>query len=239
MEEGHPSQTAEGAAIMRALHQTLDADPKILDDPIAPQLVDAQSDFYRSRVALLNRLPKAVGLRLKATFVMRSRYTEDCLAECFAKGVRQYVILGAGLDTFAYRQPLWAGSLRLLEVDHPATRQWKRDRLAAANITLPENLRQVPIDFEKTSLADGLSIGGLNRSAPAFFSMLGVTQYLSVDALDATLRFLLSLPPSSETVFSFVLPDQALPPDEASLAQAFVAQFAAMGEPWLSRFVPE
>jgi hypothetical protein len=116
MEEGHPSVTAEGAAVMRALHQTPDHDPKILDDPVSVRLVDTQSDFYRSRLDHLRQLPTPTRLRLEATFVMRSRYTEDCLSEAFGAGVRQYVLLGAGLDTFAYRQPSWAilfESLRL------------------------------------------------------------------------------------------------------------------------------
>jgi methyltransferase (TIGR00027 family) len=100
------------------------------------------------------------------------------LAESSIKGVRQYVILGAGLDTFACRQPSWANSFRIIEVDHPATQEWKRGRLAASNIPLPENLSLIPIDFEKISLAEGLSRAGLDFSAPAFFSMLGVSQYL-------------------------------------------------------------
>jgi methyltransferase (TIGR00027 family) len=239
MEQGRPSLTAVGAAVMRALHQTLDGDPKILDDPIAPRLIDQQDDFYKSRVELLERLPPGVGLRFRSGFVMRSRYAEDCLADSFADGVRQYVLLGAGLDTFAYRQPSWARSFRIFEVDHAATQAWKRDYLAAANIALPDNLSLVSIDFEKVSLAEGLSAAGLDFSAPAFFSLLGVSQYLSEEALDLTLKFVLSLPVSSELVFSFVLQDQAAPPDEAALMKIIVTQAAAIGEPWLSRFIPE
>src|SRR6185437_6320960 len=95
MDEELPSVTAEGAAVMRALHQTLDDEPKILDDPISPRLVDAHSDFYQSRLKLLERLPPLTRLRLKATFVMRSRFAEDCLAEAVTNGLRQYVVLGA------------------------------------------------------------------------------------------------------------------------------------------------
>src|SRR5262249_39561033 len=126
MDEERPSLTAEGAAEMRALHQTIDGEPKILDDPISVRLVDPPSDSYWSRVERLERMPEPSRLRFKATFVMRSRYAEDCLAEAFSNGVRQYVLLGAGLDTFAYRQPPWANSLRIFEVDHPATQRWKR-----------------------------------------------------------------------------------------------------------------
>src|SRR5215472_13102309 len=124
MDEERPSVTAEGAAVMWTIHQTLDGEPKILDDPISPRLIDTQSDFYKSRIELLERLPELTRMQLKATFVMRSRYAEDCLAEVFQKGVRQYVLLGAGLDTFAYRQPPWARSLQIFEIDRPATQGW-------------------------------------------------------------------------------------------------------------------
>jgi Leucine carboxyl methyltransferase len=120
MNEEHPSVTAEGALIMRALHQILDDEPKVLDDPIAPQLINLESEFYKSRLELLERLPVSLKMRVRSGFVMRSRYTEDCLLESFGNGVRQYVLLGAGFDTFAWRQPPWAASLQVFEVDHPA-----------------------------------------------------------------------------------------------------------------------
>jgi methyltransferase (TIGR00027 family) len=176
MNEEHPSMTAEGALIMRALHQMLDDDPKILDDPIAPQLIDQKSEFYKSRLELLERLPLSLRVRVKSGFVMCSRYTEDCLMESFRNGVRQYVLLGAGFDTFAYRQPPWAASLQVFEVDHPATQRRKLQRLAALGISVPANVSIVPLDFEKISLADGLSATGLKVTAPTFFSLLGVTQ---------------------------------------------------------------
>ena len=123
MDEERPSFTAEGALVMRAIHQTLDGEPKILDDPISVQLVDVESDVYKSRLELLGHLPDPTRLRLKATFVMCSRFVEDCLAESVGESVRQYVLLGAGPETFPYRQPPWANSLRIFEVDHPATQQ--------------------------------------------------------------------------------------------------------------------
>jgi methyltransferase (TIGR00027 family) len=124
---------------MRVLHQVLDGEPKILDDSISARLVDTHGDFYKSR--LLERLPVPTRQRLKATFVMRSRYGEDCRAEAVNRGVLQYVILGAGLDPFAYRQPSWARALRIVEIDHPATQQWKRRRLVQAGIDVPDNVR--------------------------------------------------------------------------------------------------
>jgi methyltransferase (TIGR00027 family) len=239
MDEERPSVTALGAAIMRALHQTRDHDPKVLDDRIVPQLVDPESEFYRMRVEFLKRLPLPTRLRFESTFVMRSRYAEDCLADAFDQDVRQYVILGAGLDTFAYRQPPWADSLRILEVDHPATQQWKRRCMAAASISIPLNVTLVPIDFARTSLAEGLSSAGLDFAAPAFFSMLGVSQYLSPEALELTLKYVLSMPSGTEIVFSFVASDAVLPADDVAFVNAIITQSAAVGEPWLSRFHPD
>lgn len=234
MEEGRPSATAEGAAIVRALHQTLDAEPRILDDPIAARLVGHEIERHKRMARLF-----PFGARLRANFVMRSRYAEDCLAESVGNGVRQYVLLGAGLDTFAYRQPAWAGSLRMFEVDHPATQQWKRAKLAAAGIVVPSNVTLVPVDFERISLREGLAAAGLDFRIPTFFSSLGVTQYLSEETLDLSLNLVLSLPASSEIVFSFVLTASAVSLGERLAAVAFASIAAARGEPWLSRFVPE
>lgn len=234
MEEKRPSTTAQGAAIMRALHQTLDDKPKVLLDPIVACLIDP--GLYESTRAVLEQLPFAA--RARAMFVLRSRYAEDCLAESFNSGVRQYVILGAGLDTFAYRQPPWAEGLSIFEVDYPSSQQWKRGCLQAAGISIPGNVRLVGVDFEKISLRDGLSGAGLDFAAPASFSLLGVSQYLSEDALDATLKLVLSMPASSEIVFTFVLPDDDLPADEVPVAAMSAASAAAGGEPWLTRFHP-
>jgi methyltransferase (TIGR00027 family) len=239
MDEERPSMTAEGAAVMRALHQTPAHDPRILDDPISVRLVDPRSDFYKSRLDLLGHLPVLTRHRLEGAFVMRSRYAEDCLAEAFDDGVRQYVLLGAGLDTFPYRQPPWAASLRIFEVDHPATQQWKRRRLREAGISIPGNVSFVPVDFEKISMAPALSQAGLDLGLASFFSLLGVSQYLTEAAFNETLRFIRSRFARSEIVFSFVASDAVLPADDVALAKAFTARFAAIGEPWLSRFLPE
>jgi methyltransferase (TIGR00027 family) len=152
MEEARASRSAEGAAIQRALHQTLDTDPKILDDPIAVRLVDPSSDFYQPFTQSLKEMPADLRLQRRGYAVMRSRYAEDCLAESLAHGVGQYVIMGAGLDTFGYRQPSWTTSIRILEVDHPATQRWKRAKLSAAGIQIPRNVTLVPINFEEISL---------------------------------------------------------------------------------------
>ncbi len=234
MERDTPSGTAQGAAILRALHQVLDEEPRILDDPIAARLLGDDFERYKTIVRFF---PFAA--RLRANFVMRSRYAEDCLAESLGNGVGQYVLLGAGLDTFAYRQPAWATSLRIFEVDYPATQNWKRAKLVAAKISIPVNVTLVPVDFERISLKEGLAAAGLDFKVPSFFSSLGVTQYLTADAFDLTLKFVLSLPPGSEIVFSFVLAGIALSLAERVGAAAFAAIGAARGERWLSRFSPE
>jgi methyltransferase (TIGR00027 family) len=235
MEQAQRSRTLEIPAVMRALHQTVDGDPKILNDPIAPRLLDPDDD----RQWLEPMLKHPFAKQLRAGFVLRSRYAEDCLAEAIQRGVRQYLILGAGLDTFAYRQPAPLESLRIYEVDHPVTQDWKRDRLRAANVAIPSNLTFVPIDFEKTSLADGLETVGFAFDEPTFCSCLGVTQYLTSDAIDATLRFVLSLPPSSEIVLSFVLPQESLSGSEAEMIAIATQRAAEVGEPWLSRLHPD
>lgn len=234
MEEDRPSGTAQGAAILRALHQIIDDEPRILDDPIEARLLGDEFERYQTMVRFF---PFAA--RLRANFVMRSRYAEDCLAESLGNGVGQYVLLGAGLDTFAYRQPAWATSLRVFEVDHPSTQNWKRGKLAAAKISIPGNVTLVPVDFERISVKEGLAAAGLDFKIETFFSSLGVTQYLTADALDLTLRFVLSLPPGSEIVFSFVLASSALSVAERVGAAVFAAIGAARGERWLSRFSPE
>jgi methyltransferase (TIGR00027 family) len=198
MEEERPSVTAEGAAAMRALHQIADDELKILNDSIAVRLVDLKGVFFRTRLEVLELLPGPARLKFKSGFVLRSRYAEDCLAESFSSGVRQYVVLGAGLDTFAYRQPSWADSLQVFEVDHPATQQWKRRRLAEAGIAIPKNVNFVSVDFDKIAAPTALSKAGLDFAARAFFSSLGVTQYLTEAALNSTFQTVLTASEGSE-----------------------------------------
>ncbi|HYB90374.1 MAG TPA: class I SAM-dependent methyltransferase [Candidatus Binataceae bacterium] len=234
MERNRPSGTAQGAAMLRALHRIIDDEPRILDDPIAARLLGDEFDRYKTLVRFF-----PFSTRVRANFIMRNRYAEDCLSESLRGGVRQYVLLGAGLDTFAFRQPGWASSLRIFEVDHPATQDWKRGRLAAANIPIPSNVTFVPVDFERISLQEGLRGAGLDFNVPTFFSSLGVTQYLTDDAFDRTLNFVLSLPPRSEIVFSFVLDGSALSLAERIGVAMFAMIGAARGEPWLTRYSAE
>jgi methyltransferase (TIGR00027 family) len=235
MEQSQRSRTIEIPAIMRALHQTLDDDPKILTDPVAPRLLDPDDD----RRWLAPLLDHPFAKQWRAGFALRARYAEDCLDEAVKRGARQYVVLGAGLDTFAYRQPPWASSLRIYEIDHPSTQQWKRDRLKAAEIAIPSNLKFVPIDFERSSIPETLRATDFAFSDCTFCAWIGVTQYLTRDALDATFRFVLSLPPSSEIVFSFILPDEALSGLEADALVIAAQRAADVGEPWITRLHPD
>ena len=151
MKQTMPSRTGELTAVMRAIHQTADEEPKILADSIAPRLVDTVGEDDEWLTAILSH---PFAKQWRAGFLIRNRYAEDCLAECVERGLQQYAILGAGLDTFAFRQPRWARSLCTYEIDHPATQRWKCDRLAAASIAIPSNVKFVSIDFERTSLVD-------------------------------------------------------------------------------------
>ena len=177
--------------------------------------------------------------RGRAQWVVRSRFAEDELAARAPQGIHQYVILGAGFDTFAYRQPAWAAALRIFEVDHPVTQEWKRAALAKAGIPIPTNLTWIPVDFEHDSLAGRLSAAGFDRARPTFVSWLGVTQYLTRPAIDETLRFVAGLPALSTIVLTFILVDEALPEEVRERKREAMALFAAQGEPWLTFFHPD
>src|ERR1700686_1320542 len=181
MQEGKFSKTAHRVAIRRAAHQLLDQ-PRVLDDPLALRIIGSEAE------EALRSDPKedhAFSRGFRAFMAARSRYAEDELAHAVAHGVRQYVVLGAGLDTFAYRNP--HPGLRVFEVDHPDTQEWKREQLLAAGIAVPSALSFVPIDFERQTLADGLARAGFGAGDAAFFSWLGVTPYLTREACRTTL----------------------------------------------------
>ena len=231
-----PSRTSDIPAVMRALHQSNDDAPKILLDPIAPRLVDV-ANLDLAWLDPILRHPFAPQWR--AGFLIRNRYAEDCLAEALARGVQQYLILGAGFDTFAYRQPAWASALEIFEIDHPATQALKRGALAKAGIRPPANLSFVPIDFESTRLDQALGRTRFALASQTFCSLLGVTQYLTIEAITSTLAFVLSLPAGSEIVLSFILPQSEVPGVEADAVATAAAKAAEAGEPWVSRFRPE
>ena len=233
MAHGRPSETAQGAAVLRAAHQILDA-PRILNDPLALRIIGATS---RSRLLSAPALFQG-GRSLRASVALRSRFAEDELAQAVHRGIRQYVVLGAGLDTFAYRNIHAGSQLRVFEVDHPATQAWKRQRLLEAGIAIPDSLTFAPVDFETQTLADGLNHAGFDASQPAFFSMLGVVIYLTRPAVMGTLEYIKSLARGSEIVFSYSVPSSALS-DTQRLSREYAAQrVAARGEPWITYFDP-
>src|SRR5579863_130495 len=183
MQEGQFSRTAQKVAIRRAAHQLLD-DPRVLDDPLALRIIGAEA------AAALRSSPREnhdFSRAFRAFMAVRSRYAEDQIAQAVANGVNQCVVLGAGLDTFACRNP--HPELHVFEVDHPATQAWKREQLRAAGIAIPESLTFVPVDFERQVLADELRQADF-REEPVFFSWLGVTPYLTHAAFTTTLSFI-------------------------------------------------
>ena len=229
------SRTALGAATLRAAHLLIDEAPPIFDDPLALRLLDAEA--ARTIPEQADRLRTPVSRALRCDVLVRSRYTEDRLADAVRRGVRQYVILGAGLDTFAYRQPGWANGLRIVEVDHPASQADKQARLSRAGITTPMNVHYAPAELEADALAPILEAAGLDASQPTFVACLGVLIYLSEDAAGRIFAMTAGLPAGSEFVFEFSRPGEstAHPPSAGSAA----AHVAAAGEPWRTRFEPE
>ena len=153
-------------------------------------------------------------------------------------GVRQLVVLGAGLDTFAYRNPHAEAGLAVFEVDHPATQAWKRQLLAGAGLAPPPSLTFAPVDFEQETLAGGLAAAGFDPARPAFFTWLGVVPYLTREAIFATLGFIAGLPGGAEVVFDYAEPPSALTPAQAAAHAVRAERVAALGEPWLSYFTP-
>ena len=230
MQTGKASKTALGVAIRRAAHQLVDH-PPVLADPIAVRLVGSGHPRH------MERAMQPVARDFRAFMAVRSRYVEDQLAAAVAQGVRQYVILGAGLDTFAYRNPF--PSLNVFEVDFPATQEWKRVMLAEAKIAPPANLTFVPLDFEHHTLADGLAEGALDASQPAFFGWLGVVPYLTLAAFRSTLSAIGSLAPGTAVAFDYALSPKTLSPVGRTAFDALATRVAAAGEPFQLFFTPD
>jgi methyltransferase (TIGR00027 family) len=232
MQEGKFSRTARRVAIRRAAHQLLDQ-PRVLDDPLALRIIGSEAE------QTLRSDPKedhAFSRAFRAFMAARSRYAEDELASAVAQGVAQYVVLGAGLDTFAYRNPHLG--VRVFEVDHPATQVWKGEQLQAAGIAIPASLTFVPIDFEQQTLADGLEHSGFDPNAATFFSWLGVTPYLTREACMTTLSFIATLPPGSGVVFDFAVDPALLNAGQRQALDALSKRVARYGEPFQLFFNP-
>ena len=235
MIDSRPSRTALRVAMHRAAHQVFDS-PKVLDDPIALAIIGPPA--VAELTAKQARYRENIARNLRAFMAARSRVAEDELAVALTRGARQYVILGAGLDTFAYRNPRAGIELRVFEVDYPATQEWKRGRLASAGISIPESLTFAPVDFERQTLSDGLKLAGFDRSRASFFSWLGVTMYLTEAAFSSTLGFIASTPPGGGVVFDYAVTRVSLDPSAQIALDALSGRVAAVGEPFQTFFEP-
>ncbi len=225
------SLTSLGAAGLRAAHQLLDGEPKLLSDPVILQLLDpGHIEEIKARASQF-QYPET--LRLRSRIALRSRYAEDRLTLAYARGVRQYLLLGAGLDTFAWRQPEGLDQLKIFEADHPATQEQKRQRLSRAGLSIPANCQMIAINFETETLEEALRKSSFDFHAPCFISWLGVTVYLSKEAVDTVFRFVSTLFKSSELVFTFAQERVA------GFMNHTAARAAAAGEPWVTYFRPE
>lgn len=236
MHEAKPSRTALRVAMRRAAHQIFDK-PLVLDDPLAMRIIGA--DLAARMTSGATEQSDVVSKSLRAFLVARSRYAEDELSRAVNDGVRQYVVLGAGLDTFAYRNPHAAASLRVFEVDHPATQAWKREQLRTAEINIPGEVVFVPVDFERETIADCLQGAGFATHEKAFFSWLGVTPYLTDRAFAETIAFIASMPPGSGVVFDYAVPRSSLKFIERLAFDKISARVATAGEPFKLFFDPQ
>jgi methyltransferase (TIGR00027 family) len=234
---GQPSFSALTAAAARAAHLIVDGEPAIFADPLAAALLGDRAEELIGYHRLHGTHPVLSGARVQVT--CRSRYAEHALARAAGDGVTQYVILGAGLDSFAYRGGLLAGRVRVFEVDHPASQEVKRAALAAAGIEVPDSVRYVPADLARDPLGGCLDAAGFDDSLPAVVSWLGVTMYLSAEAVAETMTAVARLAPGTELIADYLLPEGER--DEAgALFGTLVARASAeQGEPWRYFFTPD
>ena len=234
MIEGRRSATAERVAMRRAAHQLYDR-PVIFTDPLALAILGDEC-AHQVRTGADERSPNPWSQGLRAFVAARSRFAEEELARAVAQGVRQYVVLGAGLDTFACRNPF--PDLSVYEVDFPDTQAWKRARLHHAGIPIPASLRFAAVDFERHSLADGLALAGFRGDAPAFFSWLGVVPYLTRPAATSALGFIAACPRGSGVVFDYAIPREMMGEAERDAFDHLAARVAHAGEPFRLFFNP-
>jgi methyltransferase (TIGR00027 family) len=232
---GSPSKTAVLTAAARALHRE-EPSPWVLDDHLAQGLAGDEG------VSITRRLRDVLTTEDLLTFCrwmcVRSRLAEDVVERAVAAGIRQYAILGAGLDSFAYRRPDLLLRLRVYEVDHPASQAWKRKRLADLGVSLPANLVFAPVDFERQTLRAGLLAAGFDFAAGAVFSWIGVTMYLTLAAIESTLETVAGCPSDSQIVLTYNLPSSALEGQGRAIGDGMSRLVDEVGEPWVSLFTP-
>jgi methyltransferase (TIGR00027 family) len=232
MEPAEPDHTAVRVALWRAMHVEVDAPPHVLEDEIGLQLADPD-DGWRERPDMD---PDGTR-RFRAAIVARARFVEDLVT---ANTGGQYVILGAGLDTFVQRRPELASRLRVFEVDQPGPQAWKRERLIECGFGVADWLHLVPVDFEAGgSWWNGLVDAGFDAHASAVVASLGVSMYLTKDAIAATLRQVASLAPGSVFVMAFQLPVELVDADDRPAREFAIRGAAASGTPFISFFTPD
>ena len=236
MNDGHralPDNTAVRVALWRALHIEVDSPPHVLEDKVGLTLA-APDEGWRSRPDM-----SSFTRPFRASIVARARFIEDLVAEQAARGVGQYVILGAGLDTFAQRRPELASRLVVFEIDRPGPQAWKRQRLIDLGLGIPSFLRLVPVDFEAGDAWWGrLAAAGFDPRRPAVVASTGVSMYLTKDAIMATLRHVASLAPGSTLAMSFMLPIELADPEVRPGIERAAAGARANGTPFISFFTP-
>ncbi|PNE40213.1 class I SAM-dependent methyltransferase [Streptomyces noursei] len=231
---GTPDNTALRTALWRAMHVQVDPPPHVLDDEIGLQLA-APDDDWRSRPDMDPDATRG----FRAAIVARARFIEDLVAEQVDRDVSQYVILGAGLDTFAQRRPEAASRLRVFEVDQPATQAWKRRRLAELGYDIPDWLHLVPVDFEASEdWLEQLTVAGFDSSRPAVIVSTGVTMYLTKDATAATLRQIAGLAPGSTLAMTFLLPPELIDDADRRGLRTSKKGAQASGTPFISFYTP-
>lgn len=230
MIEDQFSRTALGAALHRAAHQTLERG-LVFQDPFACAILGVTPEEAAARDGGDERR-----MRMRLFIAARSRLAERRIAAAVARGVRQVVVLGAGLDTFGLRNPHADAGVRVFEVDHPATQAWKRERIAAMGVEAP-SLTFAPCDFEKDDLGAALTCAGIDRAAPIFFMWLGVTPYLTRDAAMTTLRTI-SETPGAEVVFDYTESAERDPGEAQAFHRELLERVAALGEPIVGFFDP-
>lgn len=248
MEKGRVSRTAIVAAINRAAHLFLDDDPKILCDDLAICLSgmpneEAIRDFLgKVELEFSRQLGSEIGDGVwpgyRGFVVARNRYAEDELEKAIKHGTTQYVILGAGLDSFAFRRRDLKDALHIFEVDHPASQQWKKERILKCGLSIPHNLTFIPLDLQNQTLSEALRIGGYEADFPSFFSLLGVTQYLSESAVFEILQEVVRGASGTVIVFDYVLIDALLSEESQKIVSIHKKYGAESGEPWLSQYHP-
>ncbi len=228
-----PDQTAVRVALWRALHVQVDSPPHVLEDVVGLQLAAPDAE-WRQRPDMDADFTKA----FRAAIVARARYIEDLVADQADHGVSQYVLLGAGLDSFAQRRPEVASRLHLFEVDRPAPQAWKRDRLVELGFGVPDWLRLVPVDFESESWWERLTAFGFDPARATVVASTGVSMYLTKEANRATLDQMATLAPGSTVAMTFLLPMELL--DEEDREGLRMAEIGARssGTPFLSFFSP-